>query len=465
MGSLGQRLQLLHTNLVGTHVMVKTVDGVQYEGVFSHLDSSGITLKCVHQSSKQQRVSLEDVKPEIKISLQKFQMMHATDIDLTFASGGILNDRQGFKTDTGISGGNNSNNNNRGGVQTQQDGKQRELVAWTPDNSSPLPQTPNSSNNNEKSRGKWDQFAANEKLFGVKTDFKEELYTTTLDKNSAEYKKREREAARIAREIERGQTSNIHLAEERGHKLSGEIDEEDLYGAVVRNKVPTSAIISSGINNKSRGEGKYIPPSLRSKQQSPQIGGKTDGKAQKAEQSIVTSESKVKPQQEPSEKVPEAEKQQQAEEKPSSPKKLSKQLSFNPNAAEFKFSGAASDFMPESDTSSFQAAQDQYGQTYNYYDAQPQHDYSQYDQYYQFDPSGQSLGYQQQFYGGYDQYQYDHYGQFGGDYPPPNQPYYGQYDGNFGGNYDPQYPSQYQYQDPYYQQQQQPGQYQNNKQR
>lgn len=42
-------------------------------------------------------------------------MMHATDIDLTFASGGILNDRQGFKTDTGISGGNNSSNN-RGGV-------------------------------------------------------------------------------------------------------------------------------------------------------------------------------------------------------------------------------------------------------------------------------------------------------------------------------------------------------------
>ncbi|KAI3630746.1 hypothetical protein MIR68_012181 [Amoeboaphelidium protococcarum] len=460
MGSLSQRLQLLLTNFVGTHVMVKTVDGVQYEGVFSHLDSSGITLKCVHQSYKQQqqRVSLEDVKSEIKISLQKFQMMHATDIDLTFASGGILNDRQGFKTDTGISGGNSSNN--RGEVQNQQDGKQRELVAWAPDNSSPLPQTPNSSNSNEKSRGRWDQFAANEKLFGVKTDFKEELYTTTLDKNSAEYKKREREAARIAREIERGQTSNIHLAEERGHKLSGDIDEEDLYGAVVRDK-PSPSHVSSSSSIKSRGEGKYVPPSLRSKQQSPQIGGKTDGKAQKTEQSIATSESKVKPQQELSEKAPEAAKQQYAEEKPSSPEKLSKQLSFNPNAAEFKFSGAASDFMPASDTSSFQAAPDTYGQTYNYYDAQPQYDYNQYDQYYQLDPSAQSQGYQQQFYGGYDQYQYDPYGQFGGDYPPPNQPYYAQYDGNFGGSYDPQYQSQYQ--DPYYQQQHYAGQYQNNK--
>ena len=33
--------------------------------------------------------------------------------------------------------------------------------------------------------GKWDQFAANEKLFGVRTSFDENLYTTRLDKASA----------------------------------------------------------------------------------------------------------------------------------------------------------------------------------------------------------------------------------------------------------------------------------------
>ncbi len=49
----------------------------------------------------------------------------------------------------------------------------------------------------------WDQFAVNEKLFGVKTDFNEDLYTTKLDKNSEEYKRREKEAARLAREIEK----------------------------------------------------------------------------------------------------------------------------------------------------------------------------------------------------------------------------------------------------------------------
>ena len=49
----------------------------------------------------------------------------------------------------------------------------------------------------------WDQFAVNEKLFGVTTDFNEELYTTKLDKNSEEYKRREKEAAMLAKQIEK----------------------------------------------------------------------------------------------------------------------------------------------------------------------------------------------------------------------------------------------------------------------
>lgn len=51
------------------------------------------------------------------------------------------------------------------------------------------------------SRGPWDQFAANEKLFGVKTQFDENLYTTKLDRSAADFKEREREAQRIANEI------------------------------------------------------------------------------------------------------------------------------------------------------------------------------------------------------------------------------------------------------------------------
>lgn len=48
----------------------------------------------------------------------------------------------------------------------------------------------------------WDQFAANEKLFGVKTEFDEEMYTTKLNRNTSDFKYREKEAKRLAHEIE-----------------------------------------------------------------------------------------------------------------------------------------------------------------------------------------------------------------------------------------------------------------------
>jgi hypothetical protein len=66
----------------------------------------------------------------------------------------------------------------------------------------------------------------------LKSDFKEEIYTTKLDRNTKDYKQREKEAARIAQEILKASSSNVHLAEERGEII--EVDEETLYGAVIR---------------------------------------------------------------------------------------------------------------------------------------------------------------------------------------------------------------------------------------
>ena len=83
---------------------------------------------------------------------------------------------------------------------------------------------------NYKTGEKWDQFAENEKRFGVKTDFSEELYTTVLDKSGADFKKKEEKAAKLAKEIEKGVTSNLHVAEERGHRVYGkDADEEKMY--------------------------------------------------------------------------------------------------------------------------------------------------------------------------------------------------------------------------------------------
>ncbi|MCL7028175.1 hypothetical protein MKW94_004292, partial [Papaver nudicaule] len=80
---------------------------------------------------------------------------------------------------------------------------------------------------------KWDQFETNEALFGVKSTFDEELYTTKLDRGP-QMREREREASRIAREIEGEDTKDIHLAEERGRHFDFDVDEETRFSSVLR---------------------------------------------------------------------------------------------------------------------------------------------------------------------------------------------------------------------------------------
>lgn len=105
--------------------------------------------------------------------------------------------------------------------------------------------------------GTWDQFATNSQLFGAQSTYDENLYTTAIDRSAPSYKRREAEAARIAREIE-GQTSaNSHVREERGHAVEhdGE-DEEDKYSGVRREERPFNPLPVGGLN-------KYTPPARR----------------------------------------------------------------------------------------------------------------------------------------------------------------------------------------------------------
>ncbi|RAL61350.1 hypothetical protein DID88_009486 [Monilinia fructigena] len=79
--------------------------------------------------------------------------------------------------------------------------------------------------------GPWDQFAENERRFGLKTDYDENIYTTQINTNHPHYAQRLAEADRKAREIERSAPVNAHVAEERiaDHTGSNEngLDEED----------------------------------------------------------------------------------------------------------------------------------------------------------------------------------------------------------------------------------------------
>jgi PAB1-binding protein PBP1 len=54
---------------------------------------------------------------------------------------------------------------------------------------------------NGTGKGGWDQFAANEARFGVKSNYEETLYTTKLDKTAKDFKDRERKADQLAKEI------------------------------------------------------------------------------------------------------------------------------------------------------------------------------------------------------------------------------------------------------------------------
>lgn len=129
---------------------------------------------------------------------------------LTFTPPGAA---PGFRTDSAISSG--------------RQGGERLLQRWMPDATDKFNDTLEKSS----AGGTWDQFSANEKLFGLKTDYDENIYTTQIDKSHPQYRERMAAAEKKAREIEHSVATTSHVAEERimdfvgGNDRGG--DEED----------------------------------------------------------------------------------------------------------------------------------------------------------------------------------------------------------------------------------------------
>jgi PAB1-binding protein PBP1 len=104
----------------------------------------------------------------------------------------------GFRTDTDISG--------------NMAFRERDLQKWEPSAETDVDLSlETTSRSNE-----WDQFATNEQLFGVKTNYDENIYTTTINRSDPQYAARAARAEKIAREIEGSSASNSHMREERG---------------------------------------------------------------------------------------------------------------------------------------------------------------------------------------------------------------------------------------------------------
>ncbi|KAK5998002.1 PAB1-binding protein 1 [Cladobotryum mycophilum] len=148
--------------------------------------------------------------------------------------------RSGFRTDTAIS--------------NSRFGNERVLQPWVSDTNDAIDGSLEKSNN---ATG-WDQFAENERLFGLKTDYDENMYTTAINKSHPQFNERIAAAEKKAREIERSAAVTSHVAEERimdyvGTK--GEENEEDKYSGVRRKQ--DFPPLSSGRENK------YTPPAKR----------------------------------------------------------------------------------------------------------------------------------------------------------------------------------------------------------
>ncbi|KAM7189397.1 hypothetical protein V8F33_010085 [Rhypophila sp. PSN 637] len=100
----------------------------------------------------------------------------------------------------------------------------------------------------------WNQFEENEKRFGLTTNYNEEDYTTSIDRNHPEYKKKALLADALARQIESGATLTSHHAEERiVDNVGGDTRDEEDSG--VRRQQDFPPLTSR--------ENKYTPPARR----------------------------------------------------------------------------------------------------------------------------------------------------------------------------------------------------------
>ncbi|GAB4842604.1 Polyadenylate-binding protein-interacting protein 3 [Ancistrocladus abbreviatus] len=229
------RLVYLTTGLIGHQVDVQVKNGSVFSGIFHATNADkdfGIVLKMARltkdASSRGQKVASDTIgkapSKTLIIPAHEFVQIIAEALPVTMhglSSESQCEKQQEIMLDSYIS-------------QSRHVEVERELGRWCPDEDDP--QCSDLDNIFETPwTGGWDQFKVNERLFGVKSTFNEELYTTKLEKGP-QMRELEEEAIRIAREIEGEETHDLHLAEERGMYPHGnfDIDEETRFSSVFR---------------------------------------------------------------------------------------------------------------------------------------------------------------------------------------------------------------------------------------
>jgi ataxin 2/2L len=161
------------------------------------------------------KINVDSVQENLIIKICDIVSVQAKDVDLEYAT------RDTFQTDTAISARLN------GALKL---GGEKKLQPWEGDANGDFGC---SLELDTQGANGWDaneMFSLNEKEHGIKTTFKDNLesYTVQIDKSNADdYKEKEKEAARIAAEIENNPATRDRLDLENG-------DEEAAFAAVVR---------------------------------------------------------------------------------------------------------------------------------------------------------------------------------------------------------------------------------------
>ncbi|SCV67049.1 BQ2448_5695 [Microbotryum intermedium] len=245
---LHQRLVALLLALVGSKVVVVTRDGKRYIGILaasSPQHELSVNLRQAQQVDAQGNdIPGEVAKPNLLVASRDLLELHAHDVALESRASSFTpnssSNREGFKTDLQVTG-------------TPLEAREKKLQAWAPVGGGGGIEDPMAGlsleDGNASGKG-WDQFATNERLYGTRTDYDEEIYTTKLDRTGADFRQREQRAAQLEREILKGGggalANNTHMAEERGAALDdSNMNEEDRYSGVIR------------------GPEAYIPPGAR----------------------------------------------------------------------------------------------------------------------------------------------------------------------------------------------------------
>ncbi|KAK9078370.1 hypothetical protein SSX86_002427 [Deinandra increscens subsp. villosa] len=229
------RLVYLTTCLIGHQVEVQVIDGSLFSGIFHATNAEkdfGIILKMAHvtkagSSRGQENISNSlQMHPSRTLIIPGKELVQIVAKSVPVTRDGLMNEFQNdqlhdIMIDSSIS-------------QSRHVDLERELEPWIPDDDNP--ECPELDNTFDRhwNRG-WDQFEANATLFGVKSTFNEELYTTKLNRGPR-MRELEKEALRLAREIEGEDTHDLHLAEERGIHFHDkfDLDEETKYSSVFR---------------------------------------------------------------------------------------------------------------------------------------------------------------------------------------------------------------------------------------